>query len=292
MKAAWLMLVNVLRISLARIDCHFAKQYNTTELFEFEHLQEKFLLQASWWEGVFARDGIGVSYDNAIANLEITIDRKTGLPSGAQTFLLDQFGLSYSSGPDSEGVHLSLLAAALDGSKYARQFFRSSKWIGWKTKDYIIDQLKKKLAHYRDFHQGYPGYGGWLPTFAMRGQVEYRRMESRRKALDGLENGYFCWGIVAAAQALNDSGYFELAQGYFDYVNLLARTGLMIFYHDYGTYHGILTLSTILNIYANATTENYSPPNECNAEKPCTEAGPWNFEALFMFLYLYSDWTD
>ena len=46
-------------IAYDRNDCQFAQSYNADDLLESSQLQEEFLLRASWWQGAFARNGLG-----------------------------------------------------------------------------------------------------------------------------------------------------------------------------------------------------------------------------------------
>jgi hypothetical protein len=178
-------------------DCLFAHSYKLDELFLLKENQHDFLMQMSWWEGKFATDGIGVNFYTGLTFRGVYLELQTG--GAAAAFVSGNSDRSVTM-PQYEAIHLSLLTAALDGNKYALNFFNSSlQDSGWSrtAKEFVVDQMKKKINCYVDFHYRYPGFGGYLPVTVELTREGLKLYETN---LDGYAHGALSWALVSAFQ--------------------------------------------------------------------------------------------
>jgi len=197
-------------------NCHFANGYQASQLFTSPSLQEDFLMRSAWWHGVFARDGIGVAFNRGMSYYGIYHGGKRIRYGTYDHFIVDDAVNHYGWEifPRSEGLHLAMLALAIDGDIYAREMFGSSKWQTWSVNDYVIDQLEKKIQLLQGFVQQYPGCGGWIPemTLYTGNWLNSYFTLPKKPYISAIHNGIFGWSMVATAQV---SRYFTLT----DYKN-------------------------------------------------------------------------
>jgi hypothetical protein len=122
--------------------CRFALEYVCDDFVSNPLNIDEYLNQVMKWEGNFAQPGVG--YDSL---------------SG---YTYDGHPLNYSSGglygephlfsaPSKESIHVSILALAISGNKYALAF------AGGLEK--AISVLELKMKGYTDFNSAYPGFG-------------------------------------------------------------------------------------------------------------------------------------
>uniref|UniRef100_A0A914W241 Endo-beta-1,2-glucanase SGL domain-containing protein n=1 Tax=Plectus sambesii TaxID=2011161 RepID=A0A914W241_9BILA len=185
-------------------DCNFAQSYSLDDLFKNPVAQDSFLLSASYWEGKFATDRVGLNYASALTYDGTPIDYDTGLPHK---------GLHEFSAASKESVHVSLLALALDGkSAFAVNFFQSgAESAGWSgsVQDYVIDQLTKKITSYENFNKQYPGFGGYIPWYAVNDTGMHLLWDWQNR-VPSLDNGELIWGLIAAVQVLSEKNMTTL----------------------------------------------------------------------------------
>lgn len=111
--------------------------------------------------------------------------------------------------PTNEAIHLALLASALNGDIYAREFFRSSNTYEKLTiEQYAIVKLFEKIILYEKFGARYPGYGGFLPYFDIYDKV--RMMPNKQTTLYFDTHSNFCWAMIAVVQVMNVIYYLRL----------------------------------------------------------------------------------
>lgn len=60
-------------------DCAFMKNYNLQDIFNNPDVQHAFLMDASYWEGKFARHMLGLNVESAVTYDGIFIDYDTGI---------------------------------------------------------------------------------------------------------------------------------------------------------------------------------------------------------------------
>ncbi len=137
--------------------CNFAPEYDVETLFNSSEIQEEFLQKFSYWEGHYLTDKLGTDFETSISCESFRINMTTGLASNNGRC---------DTTAEAEGLHLSLLALALDGNKYAITAIMSSMPSFWNAsmECFVLDQLRKKLSVYEDFNRLYPGFGGFLPN--------------------------------------------------------------------------------------------------------------------------------
>ena len=139
----------------------------------------------------------------------LTVDLGTYKPDTIMYSMYDPNGVSSDTDPTSEAIHLALLASALNGDIYAREFFRSSNTDEKLTiEQYAIVKLSKKIELYAEFGEQYPGYGGFLPYFDVYGKV--RMMPNKQTALYFDTHSNFCWAMIAVVQVINVIHYLRL----------------------------------------------------------------------------------
>lgn len=60
-------------------DCVFMKKYSLQDIFNKPDVQDAFLMDASYWEGKFARHKLGLNYFSALTYDGGAIDYETGI---------------------------------------------------------------------------------------------------------------------------------------------------------------------------------------------------------------------
>ena len=139
----------------------------------------------------------------------LTVDFGTYKPYNLMYSKYAPNGVYSDTDPTSEAIHLALLASALNGDIYAREFFRSSNTDETLTiEQYAIVKLSKKIELYAEFGEQYPGYGGFLPYFDIFEKV--RMMPNKETTLHFTARSNFCWAIIAVVQVINVIHYLRL----------------------------------------------------------------------------------
>ena len=139
----------------------------------------------------------------------VTVDFGTYKPDGILYSMYAPNDVYSDTGPTSEAIHLALLASALNGDIYAREFFRSSNTDEKLTiEQYAIVTLSKKIKLYAKFGARYPGYGGFLPYFDIYGKA--RMMPNKITMLYFDTHSNFCWAMIAVVQVINVIHYLRL----------------------------------------------------------------------------------
>jgi hypothetical protein len=97
-------------INMNDIDCHFARNFNRTDLFHFSSLQEEFLLKISSWQGVFARNGVGIILNEALTYSCIWFSELTEITydTAANSVKQDGYWKNLEIFAKPEGIHLAL----------------------------------------------------------------------------------------------------------------------------------------------------------------------------------------
>lgn len=262
-------------------NCNFALNFDTNELFNQDNVQHDFLLNASYWEGKFARHNIGINYYSALTYDGGAINYTTGISLMSN---LHDF-----SAASKESIHVGLLALALDGSSpYARQFIASSMedgvWNG--TIDaFVIDMLTKKMSSYERFDEMYPGFGGFLPWYHNNDTGMFLLWDWPDR-VPSLDNGELVWALIAAVQVLREKNYTQLADRYQRRVQMMADYGPMIFYKGDGQ---LITVAKIKNVTLSPTPNNYYQEMPCG--NVCYLDDPYEGELFTMFLDLFGNWS-
>uniref|UniRef100_A0A914VFS2 GPI anchored protein n=1 Tax=Plectus sambesii TaxID=2011161 RepID=A0A914VFS2_9BILA len=276
-----LLLISCLVVSIQSENCHFAQNYNLNQLLNDAAAQDSFLMSASYWEGKFATDRIGINYASGLTYDGTSIDYTTGLPHPG--------GLHEFSAASKEAVHVSLLALAIEGkSKYAVNFFQSSMqavhWNGT-VQEYVIDQLTRKIGSYEQFNQQYPGFGGFLPWYALN-DSGVQLLNGWASKVPALDNGELIWGLIAVVQVLTENGGYPTLLGrYTRQVTKMARNGLTIFYDGAGS-GTVRCVAQIRNVDILPTRSNYYRDGECVLNDP------YEGELFVFFVDFFSDWTN
>ena len=139
----------------------------------------------------------------------VTVDFGTYKPNSRINSIYAPTRITSDTDPTSEAIHLALLASALNGDIYAREFFRSSNTDEKLTiKQYAIVTLFEKILLYAEFGARYPGYGGFLPYFDIYNKA--RMMPNKETTLYFYTHSNFCWAMIAVVQVINVIHYLRL----------------------------------------------------------------------------------
>ncbi len=294
-------------------ECRYASRYDIRDLVSSETVRNRFMLEMAFWEGKFNVDGLGVNRASGLTYDGHGIDYDTGLPHlPAHSF----------SAASKECIHLGLLALALTGNNsVASTFIKSSivhdderKFANFRRKakqaatssvfddspptspsaprkrfydvqSYVLDVLERKITSYEKWNKKYPGFGGYLPWYAVSddGMDLLWDWQDRVPSLDNAE---LIWTLATTAIVLEDIGQKSLANRYWNYFKLLAETSIMVFYEGDGK---IRCVTRVRNITAQPSFENYGPEGAPAAE--CYLDDPYEGELMAFFMDFYSDWN-
>ncbi len=177
--------------------CNFAPDYDVETLFNSSEIQEEFLQKFSYWEGQYLIDKLGTNFETAISCSYLPINKTTGL--ALHNGYCNAFAAT-------EGLHLSLLALALDGNKYAITAILSSMPSFWNAsmESYVLDQLQKNIGVYEDFNRRFPGFGGFLPHDLEVTDSGFS-LDNDTSSIEMADNGAFVWVLVAVAEVLRNN---------------------------------------------------------------------------------------
>lgn len=264
--------------------CGFAQGVDIAELFHSETEQAKFLKQLTHWEGRFLAEGIGVDCDNALTHYAVDVDILTGLVNEDNIYKRIE--------PLNEGLHLSLLALALDGNPYAIGFINASMQNDWNgtVEGYIINQLYKKITKYESFNSQYPGFAGFFT--AVNEDFEPDELYSNSSYMSMSSSGVFAWGLVATFEALSNNGLRDDLRGrYSNYVDMLASNAdLFLCEETCGVDPVFYRAVMVIDVYATPSEENYKQLPDCG--RSCYLDTPWLGDDGFYFLYLFANWSS
>jgi hypothetical protein len=214
--------LGVLSSVVADDSCRFASKFSCED-FQSESKIDQYLNNVMTWEGQFGQPGIG--YDPASG---YTYD---GHPLNYTTGAL--YGEPHLfSAPSKESIHLSVLALAIEGNKYAQKF------AGGFEK--AIATLELKIKGYNAFNKTYPGFGCFTPWVGFDSATgTYNPIESWAVPIHkvpGLDNGEWFWAIYATVQSLRKLGpkYSKLAGEFEAFMQCQKDNAKTIFYRGNG----------------------------------------------------------
>jgi hypothetical protein len=192
-----------------------------------------------------------------------------------------------------------MLALAVSGNNLAQKFFLANG-----GSDYwaiVLPILERKINTYEAWDKKFPAFGGYIPWVFVddNGMRSTTGWDNQTPALDNGEN---IWGIYALVEAFRMAAenpstpsqhipqIKSLIIRYQAWLDLMARTGLTIFYNGNGYHRSVATIT-------NTTAQPTSPSNygmNCNPNAPntfCFLADPYEGETFTWFMDLYGDWS-
>ena len=249
--------------------CRFAHQYTQEQLGASEEAQQRYIESIMYWEGKFHQDGVGINFASGLTYDGHPLNYTTGEITG------DPHPFSAAS---KESVHVSLLARILDGDTRAQLLISSNSTEARQT---AIEILEHKISSYEEFNREYPGYGGFLPWFAVNdsGMVPTWDWVNRVPSLD---NGQLVWGLFALIEVLETQNITDLATRYQNYLDIMTQYASMIFYAGDGN---VRTVTLISNMSAIPYPENYASQSPCS--DPCYLDDPYEGELFVVYLTLF-----
>ena len=217
--------------------CRFAPLYTQAEI---ANNPESFIQDVLYWEGNFAKPGIGYNGANGMTYDGTLIRQRTGLAWA------DAAGRHNFSAASKESLHVMVLAKALAGDSSAARFI--SPDAPAKAPEIAYGIMKQKLKTYLAFNETYPGFGGYLPwynnTFAV---IEPTSDWVNR--VPGLDNGELLWAVYGAVQVLESSSKPKCQklgqqwQAWLDYTKVNAAK---VFYRGKGRVCAVVDLNQTL----------------------------------------------
>jgi hypothetical protein len=121
--------------------CRFAKQYQCSDFLEKDLVQE-YLHNVAYWEGKFAKPGIGYDEQSGYTYDGHPLNYQTGELYGEPHLF---------SAPSKESIHVGILALAINGNEHALTFVGGM--------DEALKVLQVKIDGYSQFNASYPGFG-------------------------------------------------------------------------------------------------------------------------------------
>ncbi|KAL9652329.1 hypothetical protein ABK040_011986 [Willaertia magna] len=260
-------------------NCRFAMDYTINDLLKDPLKRSQFLKNVSFWEGKFAVHGIGLNLFSGMTYDGHQIDYQTSQRHDP----LHAFSAS-----SKESIHLNLMASALDGNSFARDFFKSSmNAMNQTEKDidmWILTILDRKLTSYESFDRQYPGFGSLLPWFEVNDKG-CALLWDWLDRIPSLDNGQLIWGLIGLEQVMREKGIgLQLADRISAKLMKIKRTVIPMFYESNGN---IRCVATIKNVHG-------SPYNETNyiADGSCYLDDPYEGELMAFFMDLLADWES
>lgn len=133
--------------SSATATCRFAKQFQCSD-FQKEEMVHDYLHHVAYWEGKFAKPGIGYDEQSGYTYDGHPLNYETGELYGEPHLF---------SAPSKESIHVSLLALAINGNEHALTFTGGM--------EEALKVLQIKIDGYMKFNETYPGYGCFTVSF-------------------------------------------------------------------------------------------------------------------------------
>lgn len=256
-------------VSQAQPSCRFAHLFTQEQLLSSEEARQQYLEYVMYWEGQFMQDGVGINFASGLTYDGHPLNYTTGEITGAPHPF---------SAPSKESIHVGILAHIIAGNPLAQLLISNDSTIAHQT---AIKILENKITSYEKFNAQYPGFGGFLPWFAVNdsGMVPTWDWVGRVPSLD---NGQLLWGLVALIEALESQNLTDLATRYQNHLNLMTQYASMIFYAGDGK---IRTVTLINNMSAIPYPENYQGPIPCG--DPCYLDDPYEGELFVVYLTLF-----
>ena len=233
--------------------CRFADLFTIDDLVNNrDNAIHRFKMHTCLWEGKF---GYGVGYNHQIG---ITYD---GHKIDYTTGDLHE-NLQYWTAASKEALHVNMLSLYMMDNVYARQFFSNA------SQDDIVEVLEKKIASYNDFHQRYPGFGGFLPWFTANGSA-MNLLNNWETRVPSLDNGQLIWSIKILIETLKTKKLFDLADKYERRIELMTQTAIPVFYE--AARGGIRCVTKIINMFNESeitNPSNYVIEGDCLLDDP------------------------
>lgn len=213
--------------------CRFAPLFTKHEIVQNP---EPFITDVLYWEGKFAKPGVGYNGENAMTYDGTLLRYKTGLEwqhaSGRHNF----------SAASKEALHVMTLAHAINGDSGAARFI--SPHSPSSAPDIAYGLMKQKLETYLAFNKTYPGFGGYLPWY----NNTYKKLaptDDWVNRVPGLDNGELIWAVYAAVQALESSSkanYQSLATKWQAWLDYTKQNAVKMFYYGNGRVCAVVDL--------------------------------------------------
>lgn len=203
-----------------------------------------------YWEGRFARPGIGHNTANGMTYDGTLLNFTTGLE------LPNRAGLHNFSAASKEALHVMVLAHGLAAHPAAARFL--SPAAVEQTPDIAFALMKQKLETYLAFNASYPGFGGYLPWY----NNTFADIEPTNDWVDrvpALDNGELVWAVYAAVEVLSSSSrddFQDLGRQWQVWLDYTKDHAAEIFYRG----DGIVCAVTALNqtLFPNDVSQNYT----------------------------------
>lgn len=248
--------------------CQFARSFNCEDFHSQDRVDE-YLHNVMKWEGQFAQPGIGYDAQSGYTYDGHPIDYKSGELSGDPHLF---------SAPSKESIHVSMLALAINGDKYAQQFAGGL--------DKALDMLRLKMDGYNTFNRRFPGFGCFTPWvgFDSEGFSPLESWSTPYYKVPGLDNGEWFWALYAVADVLTkkySQTHPQLAADYRQFVECQQRSAKDIFYRGNGD---VSATVYIRNASAPVSADNYL---HCDGYLN----DPYEGETMTQLLYLFADFS-
>ncbi len=171
-------------------------------------------------ENAFYRAGVGYDGETGMTFDGHPIDYHTGQLIGEPRTL---------SAASKESLHIGLLVRAVAGDRTAQTMLAHDVAHRESARAHALEVLTKKIATYERFDREYPGYGGFLPWYRVKGD-RIEPTDDWRDRVPGLDNGQLAWSLYLAANVLDEQGEHALARRYRDKLEQQAENVVRIFY--------------------------------------------------------------
>ena len=192
----------------------FAQKYTIDDIMTGREKADAFIKEYLLWEGDFfsiARDkNKELIYDGYM------LDEKTGKPVKCR----------YWSAPSKECLDVALCVKAISGDPYCAILFAGGDKE--KAKEKAVEILTGKMDSYMAYYRDYPGYGGFMPWYYIQDKVT--PTNNWMDYVPALDNGEWIWVLLVAEKSLRKEGYIELADRYEEYLSMLQKNAVKIFY--------------------------------------------------------------
>jgi hypothetical protein len=165
----------------------------------------------------FFRPGVGYDARTGMALDGRHLDAVTGALADARRL----------SAASKESLHLTVLAKALQGDRTAMRLLSPDDPA--RARQIALDVLERKIATLEDFHQTYPGYGGFLPWYGIDDGRIFP-LEGWGHRTPSLDNGQMAWSLYHTTKVLEESGEVALAARYGDYLGVMKQNVVRVFF--------------------------------------------------------------
>ena len=227
--------------------CRFAPLFTKHEIVQNP---EPFISDVLYWEGKFAKPGVGYNGENAMTYDGTLLNFKTGLEwkhaRGRHNF----------SAASKEALHVMVLAHAINGDSDAARFI--SPHSPSSAPDIAYGLMKQKLETYLAFNKTYPGFGGYLPWYNNTYKV-LAPTDDWVNRVPGLDNGELIWAVYAAVQALDSSSkanYKSLATKWQLWLDYTKQNAVKMFYYGKGRVCAVVDLKQ--HLHPDDPKQNYT----------------------------------